>query len=284
MDTRTGHIYNNLDEAKAAGVPDEHLVTGSREALERLSAMIKERGSFKSHQPNTGAHGPEQRFCGNAGCVDCADWQSRMPPADPRSTPGARPSPLAEVIAALRELLVNANRLCDRQLGGTYEDDCRRSLAKAEAALAAEHQAVLLSAAPAEGEAPPATSRVPISDWPQRSQELIDKTQQAEQVDRSTTVGPAPVAAEGEAPPATPPGEARTHEALSEEIRWRRPQRGEAVRFPRSLRLVRRDERFAITAYREPDGFWYRVFDYATGAELGRYGLLSTARNHREQP
>jgi hypothetical protein len=37
---------------------------------------------------------------------------------------------------ALEELRINANRLCDRQLGGTYEDDCRRSLAKAEAALA----------------------------------------------------------------------------------------------------------------------------------------------------
>jgi hypothetical protein len=79
MDTRTGDIYNTLDEAKAAGVPDEHLVTGPRPALERLSAMIKEHGSFKSYPPNTGAHGTEHRYCGNSGCVDCADWQSWHP-------------------------------------------------------------------------------------------------------------------------------------------------------------------------------------------------------------
>ena len=39
-------------------------------------------------------------------------------------------------IEALKELRINANRLCDRQLGGTYEEDCRRSLKRAEAALA----------------------------------------------------------------------------------------------------------------------------------------------------
>ena len=39
--------------------------------------------------------------------------------------------------AALEELRINANRLCDRDLGGTYEDDCRRSIAEADAALAA---------------------------------------------------------------------------------------------------------------------------------------------------
>lgn len=76
MDDRNGQIYNTINEAKAAGVPDEHLVSGSREALERLSAMIKERGSFKNYPPNTGAHGTEHRYCGNVGCVDCADWQS----------------------------------------------------------------------------------------------------------------------------------------------------------------------------------------------------------------
>jgi hypothetical protein len=40
-----------------------------------------------------------------------------------------------ELLSALRELRINANRLCDRNLGGTYEDDCRRSLARADAAL-----------------------------------------------------------------------------------------------------------------------------------------------------
>jgi hypothetical protein len=41
-----------------------------------------------------------------------------------------------DLLAALRELRINANRLCDRQLGGTYEEDCRRSLAVADAAIA----------------------------------------------------------------------------------------------------------------------------------------------------
>lgn len=77
MDDRTGHIYDSRAAALAAGVPKEHLVTGSREALERLSALIKARGSFKSAPPNTGAHGPEHRYCGNVACVDCADWQAR---------------------------------------------------------------------------------------------------------------------------------------------------------------------------------------------------------------
>jgi hypothetical protein len=36
---------------------------------------------------------------------------------------------------ALSELRINANRLCDRSLGGSYEDDCRLSLKRAETAL-----------------------------------------------------------------------------------------------------------------------------------------------------
>ena len=40
--------------------------------------MIKERGSFKNYPPGTGAHdGSQRRYCGNSGCVDCADYQSR---------------------------------------------------------------------------------------------------------------------------------------------------------------------------------------------------------------
>jgi hypothetical protein len=43
----------------------------------------------------------------------------------------------ALLLEALKELRINANRLCDRNLGGTYEEDCRRSIDKADAALAA---------------------------------------------------------------------------------------------------------------------------------------------------
>ena len=51
MDTRNGDIYASVELAKAAGVPDEDLVTGSREAIEKLSAKIRQldqRGSFKN--------------------------------------------------------------------------------------------------------------------------------------------------------------------------------------------------------------------------------------------
>jgi hypothetical protein len=51
MDTRNGDIYASVELAKAAGVPDEDMVTGSREAIEKLSAKLKkldQRGSFKN--------------------------------------------------------------------------------------------------------------------------------------------------------------------------------------------------------------------------------------------
>lgn len=39
------------------------------------------------------------------------------------------------LVTALSLLAHTANRLCDRNLGGTYEDDCRVALAKAREAL-----------------------------------------------------------------------------------------------------------------------------------------------------
>ena len=49
MDTRDGTIYPTLEDAIKAGVPDEHLVSGSREALEQLKKkLIFTKGSFKS--------------------------------------------------------------------------------------------------------------------------------------------------------------------------------------------------------------------------------------------
>lgn len=51
MDTRSGDIYASRELAEAAGVPDEDLVTGSKEALQKLAKKIKrldERGSFKN--------------------------------------------------------------------------------------------------------------------------------------------------------------------------------------------------------------------------------------------
>ena len=53
MDTRDGTIYDSIEEAKAAGVPDRYLVQGTREALENLKPrMIKfTGGSFKNMTP-----------------------------------------------------------------------------------------------------------------------------------------------------------------------------------------------------------------------------------------
>ena len=49
MDTRDGTIYDSPELAKAAGVPDDSLVTGSREALEKLKKRIVfSGGSFKN--------------------------------------------------------------------------------------------------------------------------------------------------------------------------------------------------------------------------------------------
>ena len=48
MDTRDGTIYEDRAAAKRAGVPDEFLVTGTREALEDLRRRIVfTKGSFK---------------------------------------------------------------------------------------------------------------------------------------------------------------------------------------------------------------------------------------------
>jgi hypothetical protein len=49
MDTRDGTIYDSREQAEAAGVPDEDLVTGSRAALEKLKKKIEfTKGSFKN--------------------------------------------------------------------------------------------------------------------------------------------------------------------------------------------------------------------------------------------
>jgi hypothetical protein len=40
-----------------------------------------------------------------------------------------------DLLEALKALVIDANRLCDRNLGGTYEEDCRRTLVAARAAL-----------------------------------------------------------------------------------------------------------------------------------------------------
>lgn len=51
MDTRNGDIYASAELARAAGVPDDSLVTGSEKAIKTLSERIRaldQRGSFKN--------------------------------------------------------------------------------------------------------------------------------------------------------------------------------------------------------------------------------------------
>jgi hypothetical protein len=55
--------------------------------------------------------------------------------AEKAEAPGGE-SHVPELLAALKALRIDANRLCDRSLGGTYEDDCRRAIAGADAAIA----------------------------------------------------------------------------------------------------------------------------------------------------
>ena len=52
MDTRDGTIYPNLDEALKAGVPEDRLVSGSREALDDLRSRIQ------FHKPGKGPFKP----------------------------------------------------------------------------------------------------------------------------------------------------------------------------------------------------------------------------------
>ena len=52
MDMRTGEIYPSREAAERAGVPDEDLVTGSRQALDKLRTRLKfTKGSFKPAHP-----------------------------------------------------------------------------------------------------------------------------------------------------------------------------------------------------------------------------------------
>lgn len=68
-------------------------------------------------------------------CIACRRFSMLMQGAEHVAALTAAAERETALREALRELRINANRLCDRNLGGTYEDDCRRSLKKAEATL-----------------------------------------------------------------------------------------------------------------------------------------------------
>lgn len=60
MDTRDGRIFDNEELALAAGVPRDDLVTGTREALEKLrKRLVFTKGSFKSVESLEAATSPD---------------------------------------------------------------------------------------------------------------------------------------------------------------------------------------------------------------------------------
>lgn len=65
------------------------------------------------------------------------DSQYDPPSARPLATAGSNDvvPALLTALKALKALRIDANRLCDRNLGGTYEEDCRRAIAIADAAI-----------------------------------------------------------------------------------------------------------------------------------------------------
>lgn len=58
-----------------------------------------------------------------------AAWRAMLPQLE------CNGEPLADAIQEYGRRRIDANRLCDRQLGGTYEEDCRRAIAVADQAL-----------------------------------------------------------------------------------------------------------------------------------------------------
>jgi hypothetical protein len=55
MDMRTGHIYDTREDAERAGVPVDELISGTKEALEKLrKRLVFTKGSFKAVETQEG--------------------------------------------------------------------------------------------------------------------------------------------------------------------------------------------------------------------------------------
>ena len=118
-----------LAELDAARARERHALVAGAEALRRIAAATP-----IGHEDVTKGPSTYIWLCYAASLLMA---EAATTPATPLEqeliTMRAREAKLREAATALR---IDANRLCDRNLGGTYEEDCRRSIAALDAALA----------------------------------------------------------------------------------------------------------------------------------------------------
>lgn len=115
-------------ELDAARARERHALVAGAEALRRIAAATP-----IGHEDVTKGPSTYTWLCYAASLLMA---EAATTPATPLEqeliTMRAREAKLREAATALR---IDANRLCDRNLGGTYEEDCRRSIAALDAAL-----------------------------------------------------------------------------------------------------------------------------------------------------
>ena len=74
--------------------------------------------------------------CYRLACVHYPTTQEGTVGAEEREANARLIAAAPDLLGALKTLRIDANRLCDRCLGGTYEDDCRTAIEIADAAIA----------------------------------------------------------------------------------------------------------------------------------------------------
>jgi len=119
-------LVEQLDAARAR---ERHALVAGAEALRRIAAATP-----IGHEDVTKGPSTYTWLCYAASLLMA---EAATTPATPLEqeliTMRAREAKIRDAATALR---IDANRLCDRNLGGTYEEDCRRSIAALDAALA----------------------------------------------------------------------------------------------------------------------------------------------------
>jgi hypothetical protein len=66
----------------------------------------------------------------------CTRWEGGRPIPEIAEANARFIAAAPDLFDALKQLRIDANRLCDRQLGGSYEADCRLSIKQADDAIA----------------------------------------------------------------------------------------------------------------------------------------------------